>query len=60
MTYLTGLNIGAYKEAAEHFLSALNLQESTSGDKSEQLWFTLRRTFLSMVRSFPFPSKRSA
>ena len=46
-----GLNIGAYKEAAEHILSALALQENTSGVKSEQLWFTLRRTFISMVRS---------
>ncbi|KAF9469877.1 hypothetical protein BDZ94DRAFT_1151032 [Collybia nuda] len=44
------LNIGAHKEAAEHFLSALNLQESTSGDTSEQLWFTLRRALLSMDR----------
>jgi len=45
------LNIGADKEAAEHFLSALSLQESTSGDTSEQLWFTLHRAFLSMKRS---------
>lgn len=46
----TGLNIGAHKEAAEHFLSALELQEST-GDRqtSDQLWFTLRRAFLQMV-----------
>ena len=46
----TGLNIHAYKEAAEHFLSALGLQEST-GDRqtSDQLWFTLRRAFLQMV-----------
>ncbi|KAJ7217779.1 hypothetical protein GGX14DRAFT_597915 [Mycena pura] len=43
------LNIGAYKEAAEHFLSALNMQES-SGQTSEQLWVTLRRAFLSMER----------
>ncbi|KAH8119266.1 TPR-like protein [Phellopilus nigrolimitatus] len=43
------LNIGADKEAAEHFLSALALQETQSGDKSEQLWFTLRRAFISMV-----------
>ena len=45
-----GLNIGAHKEAAEHFLSALELQEST-GDRqtSDQLWFTLRRAFLQMV-----------
>ncbi|KAI5123688.1 hypothetical protein M0805_001716 [Coniferiporia weirii] len=45
------LNIGANKEAAEHFLSALSLQETTSsGDKSEQLWDTLRRAFISMGR----------
>ena len=44
-----GLNIGAHKEAAEHFLSALSMQEAT-GDKSKQLWQTLRRAFLSMVR----------
>jgi peroxin-5 len=47
---IAGLNIGADKEAAEHFLSALNLQESTSGDTSDQLWFTLRRALQSMVR----------
>jgi len=44
-----GLNIGADKEAAEHFLSALSLQESTNGDTSDQLWFTLRRALQSMV-----------
>ncbi|KAG8213924.1 TPR-like protein [Butyriboletus roseoflavus] len=46
------LNIGAHKEAAEHFLSALELQEST-GDRqtSDQLWFTLRRAFLQMDRN---------
>ncbi|THH09396.1 hypothetical protein EW145_g2051 [Phellinidium pouzarii] len=45
------LNIGADKEAAEHFLSALSLQETTTqSDKSEQLWFTLRRAFISMGR----------
>ncbi|KAJ7772620.1 hypothetical protein DFH07DRAFT_802580 [Mycena maculata] len=43
------LNIGAYKEAAEHFLSALSMQESTGGT-SDQLWFTLRRAFLAMER----------
>ncbi|KAJ2930263.1 hypothetical protein H1R20_g6840, partial [Candolleomyces eurysporus] len=43
------LNIGADKEAAEHFLSALALQDSSaSGDTSDQLWFTLRRALLSM------------
>ncbi|KAF9478825.1 TPR-like protein [Pholiota conissans] len=45
------LNIGADKEAAEHFLSALSLQESTSGDTSDQLWFTLRRALQSMKRN---------
>ncbi|KAJ6587168.1 hypothetical protein DFH09DRAFT_1142802 [Mycena vulgaris] len=45
------LNIGAHKEAAEHFLSALSMQESTGGgETSEQLWFTLRRAFLTMER----------
>ncbi|KAF6763080.1 peroxisome targeting signal receptor [Ephemerocybe angulata] len=45
------LNIGADKEAAEHFLSAISLQEATNGDTSDQLWFTLRRAFLSMQRN---------
>ncbi|ESK96620.1 peroxisome targeting signal receptor [Moniliophthora roreri MCA 2997] len=44
------LNIGADKEAAEHFLSALALQQSTSGETSDQLWFTLRRALLMMGR----------
>ncbi|KAJ3489054.1 hypothetical protein NLI96_g2421 [Meripilus lineatus] len=44
------LNIGANKEAAEHFLSALAMQDSSSGAKSDQLWFTLRRAFLAMNR----------
>jgi hypothetical protein len=48
----TGLNIGADKEAAEHFLSALSLQEATNGDTSDQLWFTLRRALQSMVGLF--------
>jgi hypothetical protein len=43
-----GLNIGAHKEAAEHLLSALSMQEAT-GDKSKQLLQTLRRAFLAMV-----------
>jgi peroxin-5 len=53
----TGLNIGAYQEAAEHFLSALALhrgadpvQNPAGPKKSEQLWQTLSRTFVSMVR----------
>ncbi len=45
-----GLNIGAHKEAAEHFLSALSMQETT-GEKSKQLLQTLRRAFLAMVCS---------
>ena len=49
----TGLNIGAHKEAAEHFLSALNLQETSSGDTSEPLWLTLRRALMAMVRITP-------
>jgi peroxin-5 len=44
-----GLNIGAYKESAEHFLSALSLQEMTNGDTSDQLWQTLRRSLDAMV-----------
>ncbi|KAF8919890.1 peroxisome targeting signal receptor [Mucidula mucida] len=48
------LNIGAHKEAAEHFLSALSMQDVTGGqtssDTSEQLWSTLRKTFLTMGR----------
>lgn len=43
------LNIGAHKEAAEHLLSALSMQEAT-GDKSKQLLQTLRRAFLAMDR----------
>jgi peroxin-5 len=43
------LNIGAHKEAAEHFLSALSMQETT-GEKSKQLLQTLRRAFLAMDR----------
>ncbi|KAH8990526.1 peroxisome targeting signal receptor [Lactarius akahatsu] len=43
------LNIGAHKEAAEHLLSALSMQETT-GDKSKQLWQTLRRAFIAMDR----------
>lgn len=45
----SGLNIGAFKEAAEHFLSAISLQENSPGDSSHQLWYTLRRALQSMV-----------
>jgi hypothetical protein len=48
--YHVGLNIGAHKEAAEHFLSALSMQEAT-GDKSKQLLQTLRRALLALVCS---------
>ncbi|GBE81169.1 Peroxisomal targeting signal receptor [Sparassis crispa] len=44
------VNIGAHTEAAEHFLSALAMQETSGGTKSEHLWLTLRRTFVSMGR----------
>ncbi|KAL1942042.1 hypothetical protein VTO73DRAFT_6572 [Trametes versicolor] len=44
------LNIGAHQEAIEHFLSALAMQESSGGAKSEQLWTTLRRAFQAMNR----------
>ena len=51
LTYMpaAGLNIGAHKEAAEHFLSALSMQQSNNGETSDQLWFTLRRALMSMV-----------
>jgi peroxin-5 len=52
LTSCVGLNIGAHKEAAEHFLSALVMQESTNGQTSDQLWFTLRRAFIAMVNTF--------
>ncbi|KAG2119923.1 uncharacterized protein F5147DRAFT_665963 [Suillus discolor] len=46
------LNIGAHEEAAEHFLSALSMQETTGGGQtSDQLWLTLRRAFISMERN---------
>ncbi|TFK66816.1 TPR-like protein, partial [Pluteus cervinus] len=45
------LNLQAYKEAAEHFLSALETQEITTADTSEELWKILRRAFTKMDRS---------
>lgn len=47
------LNIGAYEEAAKHFLSALKMQESNggNGEKSQQLWQTLQRCFTYMNRN---------
>ncbi|KAL0956345.1 hypothetical protein HGRIS_002495 [Hohenbuehelia grisea] len=45
------LNLGAYKESAEHFLTAINLQEGNGGQTSDQLWFTLRRAFQQMERN---------
>ncbi|KAG8987366.1 Peroxisomal membrane signal receptor PTS1 [Tulasnella sp. JGI-2019a] len=52
------LNIGAYKEAAEHFLSALAAQRTASGGppanasegNNEQLWKTLKKVFSLMDR----------
>lgn len=46
------LNLGAMKEAAEHFLTGLSLQGKDEGGKvkrSEQMWATLRRTLIAMV-----------
>ena len=59
-----GLNIGAHKEAAEHFLSALTLRNPDSAvpggppimeplKNADQIWQTLRRTFTSMVSGLP-------
>lgn len=47
------LNIGTNKEAAEHFLSALSLQESsgTTTETSDSLWSTLRKALYGMNRS---------
>ena len=44
-----GLNIGAFKEGAEHFLSALAMQEGTGSGSSDQIWSTLRRALGLMV-----------
>ncbi|KAL4073917.1 TPR-like protein [Scleroderma citrinum] len=45
------LNIGAYKEATEHFLSALAMQDASgTSQTSDQLWHTLRRALLQMDR----------
>ncbi|KAG8784871.1 Peroxisomal membrane signal receptor PTS1 [Serendipita sp. 407] len=48
------LNLGAFKEAAEHFLHGLALQgDETNKEtkRSEQLWATLRRTLIAMDRA---------
>ncbi|PCH43430.1 TPR-like protein, partial [Wolfiporia cocos MD-104 SS10] len=45
------LNIGAHKEAAEHLLSALAMQDMSGGAQSDQLWQTLRRVFVMMGRA---------
>ncbi|EKM54250.1 uncharacterized protein PHACADRAFT_97499 [Phanerochaete carnosa HHB-10118-sp] len=45
------LNLGAHKEAAEHFLSTLVMQDSDGkGTKSDQVWITLSKTFTAMDR----------
>ena len=48
---IVGLNINADKEAAEHFLSALSLQESSgiTSETSDSLWSTLRKALHGMV-----------
>ena len=43
------LNIGAHKEAAEHFLSVVAMQDSGAAQKNEQVWFSLRRALFAMV-----------
>lgn len=46
------MNIGAPKEAVEHFLSALALQgDSGVNQTSDQLWHTLRRALVQLDRS---------
>ncbi|KAL1695566.1 hypothetical protein GGG16DRAFT_121754 [Schizophyllum commune] len=44
------LNIGAHKEAAEHFLSVVAMQDSGAAEKNEQVWFSLRRALFAMDR----------
>jgi peroxin-5 len=45
------INIGCYKEAAEHFLGALSLHgQDEKANISNNLWETLRRTFILMER----------
>lgn len=44
------INIGCYKEAAEHLLSALSMHGSGATNVSNNLWDTLRRTFILMDR----------
>jgi len=51
-----GLNIGVYKEAAEHFLAALSMHPKEDKDDvntwrnegSTPIWYTLRRTLVAM------------
>ncbi|TRM69484.1 hypothetical protein BD626DRAFT_474238 [Schizophyllum amplum] len=44
------LNIGAYKEAAEHFLTVISMQEPKAEENNEQMWFSLRRALFAMDR----------
>ena len=66
-----GLNIGCYNEAAEHLLAAIHGQVTSSNrsdkklpegdeDGSGNLWQTLRRAFLCLVRRFPFSLRSCA
>jgi peroxin-5 len=54
------INIGAYKEAVEHLLDALASQNATEGEKSDQLWTTLSRAFMMMVRHLSLRLKTGA
>lgn len=47
------MNISCYKEAAEHLLTALDMQGNNGkGSESDGLWQTLRRNLLCMVRFY--------
>jgi len=52
------MNIGAHKEAAEHFLGALDMQEANGGGTSDQIWSILRRLFVLMVSGLKMAQSR--
>jgi peroxin-5 len=45
------INIGVYREAVEHLLGALDMQQGGGVNVSVNLWDTLRRTFILMERA---------
>lgn len=65
----SGLNIGIYREAAEHLLTALSLHQTSQQNgggpellskdeavnQSQNLWSTLRRAFFAMVSQTQSP-----